>query len=173
MRTRIGKSLALKWMVFPTLLATIPLIIAGFSSIVEIYHGDWKRSFITIEGTVLIVGILFSLFLTKKLALPIKQLSKEMEEVAKGNWDTYIEPSTKDEVGVLTESFNHMVQSLKQSKEALREAEEKYRRIFENSKDMVYVTSREEVELDFLISKPFDFNKIVSTVAKTIESKGM
>ena len=127
-------------MVFPILLATIPLIIAGFSSIVEIYPEDWKRSFITIEGTVLIVGILFSLFLAKKLTLPIKRLSKEMEEVAKGNWEAHIEPATKDEVGVLTASFNHMVQALKQSKEALREAEEKYRRIFEDSKDMGYIS---------------------------------
>ena len=148
MKVRIGKSLTLKWMVFPILLATIPLIIAGFSSIVEIYTEDWKRSFITIEGTVLIVGILFSLFLAKKLALPIKRLSKEMEEVAKGNWDAHIEPATKDEVGDLTASFNHMVQALKQSKEALREVEEKYRRIFENSKDMVYVTSQEGKFID-------------------------
>jgi len=29
-----------------------------------------------------------------------------------------------------------------------------------------------EVDLDFLISKPFDFNQILSTVAKTMESKG-
>jgi PAS domain S-box-containing protein len=140
MKASIAKSLTLKWMVFPTLLATIPLIIAGFSSIVEIYHEDWKRSFITIEGTVLIVGILFSLFLTKKLTLPIKRLSKEMEEVAKGNWDTRIEPATKDEVGVLTESFNHMVQVLKQSKGALKEAEGKYRTILENIEDGYYET---------------------------------
>jgi len=30
-----------------------------------------------------------------------------------------------------------------------------------------------EAELDFLISKPFDFKQIVSTVAKTMESKRM
>jgi FixJ family two-component response regulator len=28
-----------------------------------------------------------------------------------------------------------------------------------------------EVDLDFLISKPFDFNQILSIVAKTMESK--
>ena len=65
----------------------------------------------------------------------------EMGEVAKGNLDTYIQPTTKDELGLLTESFNQMIQDLKQSQEALREAEEKYRRIFEKSKDMVFITS--------------------------------
>jgi PAS domain S-box-containing protein len=34
-----------------------------------------------------------------------------------------------------------MIQDLKRSREALKEAEEKYRRIFEDSKDMVFITS--------------------------------
>jgi PAS domain S-box-containing protein len=134
-------------MILPTLLATIPLIIAGLG-LVEITREDWKRTFIAMEGTVLIVGMLFSLFLTKKLTFPMKRLSKEMKEVAKGNWNAYLEPATKDEIGELAESFNHMIQALKQSREALREAEERYWRIFENSKDMVYVTSREGKFID-------------------------
>jgi len=87
------------------------------------------------------VAILLSLFFTRKLTLPIKRLSKGMDEVAKGNLDTHIQATTKDEVGYLTESFNQMIQNLKQSQEGLKEAEEKYRRIFESSKDMVYITS--------------------------------
>ena len=87
------------------------------------------------------VAIILSLFLTRRLTLPIERLSKEMGEVAKGNLNTYIQPTTKDELGLLTESFNQMIQDLKQSQEALREVEEKYRTIFEKSKDMVYITS--------------------------------
>jgi PAS domain S-box-containing protein len=89
----------------------------------------------------LAIAVLLSLFLTRKLTRPIERLSKEMGEVAKGNLNTYIQPTTKDELGFLTESFNQMIQDLKQSQEALKEAEEKYRRIFEKSKDMVYITS--------------------------------
>jgi two-component system, cell cycle sensor histidine kinase and response regulator CckA len=76
---RIRESLILKWMVFSILLATIPLIIVGFG-IVQIYHEDLRRSLITVEGIALAVGILLSLLLTRKLILPIKRLSKEMEE---------------------------------------------------------------------------------------------
>ncbi len=57
-------------------------------------------------------------------------------------------PTTKDEVGLLTESFNQMIRDIKQSHEALKEAEEKYRRIFEDSKDMVYITSIDGEVLD-------------------------
>jgi len=89
----------------------------------------------------LAMSIILSLFLTRKLTLPIKRLSREMGEVAKGNLNTFIQPTTKDEMGLLAESFNQMIHDLKQSQEALKEAEGKYRRIFEESKDMVYITS--------------------------------
>jgi sensor histidine kinase YesM len=87
------------------------------------------------------VAILLSLFFTRKLTLPIKRLSKGMDEVAKGSLDTHIQATTKDEVGYLTESFNQMIRDLKKSQDALKEAEAKYRTIFEKSRDMVYMTS--------------------------------
>jgi PAS domain S-box-containing protein len=87
------------------------------------------------------IAMILSFLLTRKLILPIKRLSSGMGEVAKGNLDTYLDPTTKDELGLLTESYNRMIQDLKQSQEALKEAEERYRKIFEKSKDMVYVTS--------------------------------
>ena len=94
------------------------------------------------------IAIIFSLFLTRKLTHPIKQLSHQMGKVSQGNLDVHIVPTTKDELGVLTESFNQMIQDLKQSHEALKKAEEKYRRIFEDSKDMVYITSVDGEVLD-------------------------
>jgi PAS domain S-box-containing protein len=89
---------------------------------------------------VLAVALMISFLLTRKLTHPIKQLAKEMGEVAKGNLDIYIEPATKDELGTLTRTFNKMIEDLKRSQEVLKETEEKYRRIFEDSKDMLYMT---------------------------------
>jgi PAS domain S-box-containing protein len=90
---------------------------------------------------VLAVVLMVSFLLTRKLTFPIKQLATKMEEVAQGNLNVYIEPATKDELGALTQSFNKMIQDLKGSQEALREAEEKYRRLFRDSKDMLYMAS--------------------------------
>ena len=92
-------------------------------------------------GVSLLIAVFFSLLFTKKLIHPIKQLSHEMTKVSKGNLDVQMKPTAHDEIGLLTDSFNQMVQDLKQSQGALKEAEEKYRRIFENSRDMVYITS--------------------------------
>jgi PAS domain S-box-containing protein len=87
------------------------------------------------------IAVILSLILTRKLTLPIKRLSDEMGGAAGGNLNTYVQPTSKDELGLLTEAFNRMIQDLKQSQEALRETEERYRRIFENSKDMLFITS--------------------------------
>jgi len=89
----------------------------------------------------LISAFALSFLLTRRFTLPIKQLSSEMTRVSKGDLDVHIEPAAQDEIGRLTESFNQMIQDLKQSQEVIREAEGKYRRVFENSKDMVYITS--------------------------------
>jgi PAS domain S-box-containing protein len=88
-----------------------------------------------------ISALALSLFLTRRLTSPVKKLSNEMTKVSKGDLDVHIKPATRDEVGLLTESFNRMIQDLKQSEQATREAEQKYRMIFENSKDMVFITS--------------------------------
>jgi PAS domain S-box-containing protein len=76
-----------------------------------------------------------------KLTLPIERLFVRTVEISKRNLGVRVEPSTKDAFGRRTESFNQMIHDLKQSQEALKEAEEKYRRIFENSKDMVFINS--------------------------------
>jgi PAS domain S-box-containing protein len=76
---RIRKSLTLKWMVLLTPLAVISLTIACLG-IFQIYHGDLKRSFIAVEGIVLILGILFIFFLTKEVILPIKRMPKGVKE---------------------------------------------------------------------------------------------
>ncbi len=88
-------------------------------------------------------AVVFSLILTRRFTFPIRRLSREMEKIARGDLDVQVEPSSKDEVGELSHAFNRMVADLKRSQEALREAERKYRTIFENSKDMIYISSKE------------------------------
>ena len=94
------------------------------------------------------IAVIFSLLFTRKLVHPIKQLSHEMTKVSRGDLDVHIKATTEDEIGVLTESFNQMIRDFKQSEGALKEAEEKYRRIFQNSRDMVYITSADGKFID-------------------------
>ena len=79
MITRMRKSLTLKWMIFPILSVTILLIVVALG-ILQRYRLDLKGSFLAVEGIILIIAVLFSLFLVRHLTPPIKRLSKEMEE---------------------------------------------------------------------------------------------
>jgi len=98
-------------------------------------------SFVQAILITLIVGIFLSLFLLRRMILPIKQLSNEMGKVSKGNLNIYIKPKTLDEIGMLTQSFNLMVQELKQS-------QDKFKTIFDDSKDMIFIVSREGKFID-------------------------
>jgi PAS domain S-box-containing protein len=117
----MGESLVLKWMILLTLFTAIPLIVAGLS-ILQIYHEELKGSFIAVEGIVLVVGILSGFLLARKLTLPVKKLS--------------------------IESSNHLIQDSRQSKGTLKEDDKQYRRIFEDSKDMIYMTSADGKVVD-------------------------
>ncbi|HDH82038.1 MAG TPA: PAS domain S-box protein, partial [Thermoplasmatales archaeon] len=57
--------------------------------------------------------------------------------------DYRIETKSKDEIGMLTDSFNKMVEELKNSRKKLEESERKYRDLFENSRDMIYISSKD------------------------------
>lgn len=50
-------------------------------------------------------------------------------------------PATGGSVEDLAESFDHMIRVSGQSKGTSKQGKEQYRRIFENSKDTVYITS--------------------------------
>ncbi|MFK8137112.1 MAG: ATP-binding protein [Bdellovibrionales bacterium] len=72
---------------------------------------------IIVVTTSFIVAILFSSHLVK----PLRELLMATKEVAKGNLDSKIDISTKDETSVLAQSFNDMIKDLKMSRDELEE----------------------------------------------------
>ena len=69
---------------------------------------------IIIEALVLglIISVLLSFLLSKTMIIPIQNLTRGANRVAEGDFSQKIEVHTKDEIGVLTESFNDMAQQL-------------------------------------------------------------
>ena len=65
------------------------------------------------------LGTLFLLLVLRSFVKPIEAVSAASLEVAKGNYDVYVEPKTIDEVGQLTKNFNGMVKAIK-STDSLR-----------------------------------------------------
>ena len=59
------------------------------------------------------ISVLLSFLLSKTLITPIERLTEGAEEVAAGDFSHKIEVDSKDEIGVLTATFNDMAQQLK------------------------------------------------------------
>lgn len=67
---------------------------------------------------------LSAIFFWKMVNVPVKRLKEGTEEVMKGNLDHAIDVQTKDELGSLTKSFNHMTRTLKQAQDELKDLNE-------------------------------------------------
>jgi signal transduction histidine kinase len=72
-------------------------------------------SFVIAGGGALFLSFVFSSFLTG----PIKRLTRAAEAVAAGDLEVRVKAGSRDEIGKLTETFNHMVEAL-QREETLR-----------------------------------------------------
>ncbi len=74
-----------------------------------------------ITTILLIIAIVFSIFLTiflvRLILIPVYRLEKAAKKVANGNLNTQVKITSKDELGVLSKSFNSMTFSLKTAKE--------------------------------------------------------
>ncbi|HYC77759.1 MAG TPA: HAMP domain-containing protein, partial [Planctomycetota bacterium] len=72
-----------------------------------------------IAGCVLLLAALFSARITE----PLRRLVLFTEQVARGNYDARVEPTTRDELAVVADAFNRMAADLKESGRRLIEAE--------------------------------------------------
>lgn len=102
------------------------------------------------------LSIMVSIYLSKIITQPVMNLRDAVKKISKGNLDVTIETESKDEIGELALSFNQMIKDLnattvsrdslikeinerKEAEEALRKAEEKYRRLFNEALDAIII----------------------------------
>ncbi|MCT4618392.1 MAG: Cache 3/Cache 2 fusion domain-containing protein [Marinisporobacter sp.] len=79
-------------------------------------YDDLKSSSMSILKTTLFIGILVSLicvivslFVANTLVRPLNKLKNYMESVSKGDLSVHSDITSKDEIGILSNSFNHML----------------------------------------------------------------
>ena len=108
----------------------------------EQYHTleSWKvpikTNYLTILGFFTLIVVFMALWIalriSKGITDPIQNLAQATEQVAAGNLDVAVDVNQSDEIGLLMNSFNHMVKELKEGKESLQSAyvESDRRRLF-------------------------------------------
>ena len=72
---------------------------------------------ILITLTIFSLSIGAIVLMTRKILKPIDRLQSSFDDVVQGNLEINLKPDTRDEIGDLTRSFNHMVLELKKNKE--------------------------------------------------------
>lgn len=92
----------------------------------ESFEGSLKFNYMLILGflTTMIVfaGIWVSLKISQGIVVPIQSLAIATEKVAAGDLNVQVDEKSKDEVGLLIDSFNQMVRQLKEGKESIENA---------------------------------------------------
>ncbi|UCH92484.1 MAG: cache domain-containing protein [Candidatus Aminicenantes bacterium] len=81
-----------------------------------------RNILIIISIIVLIFVVLFSIFIGKSVSRPIKQLAEGAEAIGKGKLDVVIRLKSKDEIGLLANTFNEMAKRLKQEMDKVEKA---------------------------------------------------
>lgn len=95
----------------------------------------------------LLVSIFFaSLFISRKITKPLKELTNRAEELAEGNLDIKIDPRGEDEIGVLSKSFIHMQQNLSDLIHNLEDKVEERTIELKNQKTVVEEKNQEIVD---------------------------
>lgn len=102
-----------------------------------LYQADqMRRSLMAGVAILLAVSLLASLLLSTlfsyRLIRPLEKLTKATEEFSRGNFKEIDPSSTRDEVEVLTRSFNGMGLSLRDMIAALRNEQEKQKKFLDN-----------------------------------------
>ncbi|RFU65029.1 methyl-accepting chemotaxis protein [Peribacillus glennii] len=72
-----------------------------------------KQNVILTTAIILIVSLLITYFFSRFLINPLKRLAKQVELVGKGDLSTQIDTNRKDEIGLLSVSFQNMIHDLR------------------------------------------------------------
>ena len=80
----------------------------------------------------LVISVFLSLVLAKTMIAPIQELTHAAEKVASGDFSDKVENSSKDEIGVLTRTFNDMAVQLEDTLDDLKRSEQMRREFVAN-----------------------------------------
>ncbi len=108
-----------------------PELLIGFNK--------YFKNFIIFTLIILLISLIISTFISFTISKPILKLAKLTKKIKDGDLSARVDIRTNDELGILSENFNKMTEKLKHTITQLKSSEEKYRNLFENTQDTVFL----------------------------------
>jgi len=71
---------------------------------------------------IIFTSVWFGFYISKEVTVPINELAEATNRIASGDYNFFIDLETKDEMGLLVNSFNRMTRDLKTGKDRLESA---------------------------------------------------
>jgi len=78
-------------------------------------------AFLMVAGVGVLVVLGITLFITRSMILPLEEIARASNRIAAGDLDQSVSVSSEDEIGILANSFNKMLVSIKMMKLELEE----------------------------------------------------
>lgn len=81
---------------------------------------------------IILLGISGAIYLARSISRPVSKLARAASKIASGEWES-VDIQSKNEVGLLAETFNQMILSLQQATSSLQASESRYRTLIETA----------------------------------------
>lgn len=95
----------------------------------------------------LLLTTFFAFFLSSRITSPLRKMREGAFELAKGNFDTQVQTSSKDEIGQLAVAFNQMGSQLKHHLEVISQEKEQLSSILTSMADAVITFNQDKTVL--------------------------
>ncbi|WP_168121832.1 sensor histidine kinase [Paenibacillus sp. HB172176] len=119
----------------------------------------------------LLIAYIAAIVASKQLVSPIRHLQQKMRRVQKGFLDQRAAVTTKDEIGELSQGFNHMVQEINQLVQELSETKDRERSselsaLQSQMNPHFYYNTLEYINMIALEHRRMEISRIVSNLGK-------
>ena len=79
---------------------------------------------ILVSLVLVLIAAIFGVLVSRQITRPLERLSNAVRKIAKGDFDVNIAIKSRDEIGMLSNSFNEMASELKQRESSLKAAQD-------------------------------------------------